>query len=138
MTVCETQGMRRAALVVAAVSLMLVGSAIARAAQATTTTAKVDVTGVWIFAVETEGGSGTPTVTFKQDGEKITGHYSSATFGEVDLTGTLKDQDLGFKFGAADVGEVTYKGTVQSNNAIKGTLDIPGIGAGTFTAKRKE
>lgn len=134
----ETQGVRRAALVVAAVSLMCVGSAIARAAQTTTTTAKVDITGTWIFTVETEGGSGTPTVTLKQDGEKITGHYSSATFGEVDLAGTLTGQALTFKFGSADVGEVTYKGTVESANAIKGTLEIPGIGPGTFTAKRKE
>jgi hypothetical protein len=29
---------------------------------------KVDITGKWTFNVQTDAGSGTPTVTFKQDG----------------------------------------------------------------------
>src|SRR5947207_9024774 len=37
---------------------------------------KVDVTGKWAFTVETSAGSGTPKFTFKQAGEKLTGHYS--------------------------------------------------------------
>src|ERR687889_109051 len=59
--------------------------------------AKVDVTGKWTFAVETGAGSGTPTMTFKQDGEKLTGHYSGQ-LGEAELTGTVKGQDITFKF----------------------------------------
>ena len=47
----------------------------------------VNVTGKWVFDVQTGGGSGQPTVTFKQDGEKLTGHYSSQTLGEADFTG---------------------------------------------------
>src|SRR6185503_8047671 len=38
---------------------------------------KVDVTGVWIFTVESPAGKSNPTLTFKQDGEKLTGQYSS-------------------------------------------------------------
>ena len=72
---------------------MLCGAALAGAAQA----AKVDVTGKWAFAVETGAGTGTPTMTFKQDGEKLTGHYSGQ-LGEADLTGTVKGQDIEFKF----------------------------------------
>jgi hypothetical protein len=89
--------------------------------------------------VETDAGTGTPTVTLKQDGEKITGHYSSMTLGEADLTGTLKGSALEFKFVAEGIGDVIYKGTVEGNNSIKGTLDIAnGAATGTFTAKHKE
>ena len=49
----------------------------------------VNVTGTWAFSVTTGQGSGNPTMTFKQDGEKLTGHYSG-TFGEADFTGTVK------------------------------------------------
>src|SRR5262249_3539862 len=54
---------------------------------------KVDVTGKWLFNVQTDAGSGTPTVTLKQEGEKLTGHYSSQNFGEQELTGTVKGNE---------------------------------------------
>ena len=40
-----------------------------------------NVAGAWAIVVETPNGSGTPSVTFKQDGEKLTGAYSSELFG---------------------------------------------------------
>ena len=101
---------------------------------------KVDVTGAWIFDVTTDAGPGTPTVTFKQDGEKLTGHYSSAALGEADLTGSVKGQAITFSFVANVQGnalDVTYTGTVESKDALKGTLTITALGNGTFTAKRK-
>ena len=102
--------------------------------------AKVDITGKWQFTVETEAGTGTPTVTFKQDGEKLTGHYSSATLGEADLTGTVKGQNLNFTF-TADLGgqaaPVTYAAKIESKDAMKGTIDIAGLASGTFTGKRQ-
>jgi hypothetical protein len=102
--------------------------------------AKIDITGAWVFSVDT-GTIGTPTVTFKQDGEKLTGHYSSATLGEADFTGTLKGQDLAFTFNADAGGtpvDVVYKGTVSSNTDMKGTIAVAGGAvSGTFTGKRK-
>ena len=101
---------------------------------------KVDVTGKWAFNVQTEAGSGTPTVTLKQDGEKLTGHYSSQTFGEQELTGSVKGSDLKFSFNADVQGNaltVTYAGTVENKDSLKGTVDLGGIGQGTFTAKRQ-
>ena len=53
----------------------------------------IDVSGNWVFAVETGAGSGQPTFTFKQDGEKLTGTYSGA-FGKANLTGTLKGGEI--------------------------------------------
>jgi len=101
---------------------------------------KVDVTGKWAFSVETGAGTGTPTVTLKQDGEKLTGHYSSQTFGEVDLTGSVKGNAIEFSFSADAQGtalKVTYKGTVESKDAMKGTVDLGGLGEGTWTAKKQ-
>src|SRR2546421_451442 len=101
---------------------------------------KVDVTGKWLFNVQTDAGSGTPTVTLKQDGEKLTGHYSSATLGEAELTGTVKGQDVKFSF-SADAGgqsiQVTYTGTVDGKDSMKGSVDLGGLAQGTFTAKRQ-
>ena len=33
--------------------------------------------------------------------------------------------------------EVTYAGTVEDKDSLKGTVDIAGLGNGTFTAKRQ-
>ena len=83
-------------------------------------------------------GAGAPTFTFKQDGEKLTGHYAG-TFGEADLTGTVKGTDIKFTF-AGDVQgtklDETYTGTVDKDS-MKGKVDIVGLGEGTFTAKRQ-
>ena len=103
--------------------------------------AKTDVTGAWAFEVTTDAGVGTPNVTLKQDGEKLTGHYSSQTLGEADLTGTVKGNDITFNF-QADLGgqsvPVSYKGTIEGGTSMKGTLDIAGgMATGTFTAKKK-
>jgi hypothetical protein len=117
-------------------SVLLIGTAVLSAQGA-----KIDITGKWVFDVQTDAGSGTPTVTFKQDGEKITGHYSSATLGEADLTGTLKGQNLTFTFTADVPGAgalpVTYVAKVEGRDAMKGTIDIGGAATGTFTGKRQ-
>jgi hypothetical protein len=100
--------------------------------------AKMDVTGKWAFNVETSAGAGTPSMTFKQDGEKLTGHYTG-TFGEADLTGTVKGQDITFAFSVDAQGTQiteTYTGTVEKDS-MKGKLVIAGLGEGTFTAKRQ-
>ena len=110
------------------------------AAVQTQAPAKIDLTGVWAFEVQTEAGTGTPTVTFKQDGEKLTGHYSSALLGEADLQGTVKGQVIQFAFTASVQGnavELTFSGTVEDNNSMKGKVSFGGLGEGTFTGRRK-
>jgi hypothetical protein len=109
------------------------------AAQGDKPAAKTDLTGKWAFTVTTDLGTGTPTVTFKQQGDSVTGHYSSQTLGEVDFKGTIKDQKLSFTFRTDVQGNavaVTYSGTVDGD-AIKGTVDFAGMGGGSFTAKRR-
>src|SRR5262249_36997426 len=124
--------LRQAAVFVAIFSL---AAAFAYAGQA-----KTDISGQWTFEVVTDAGGGTPTVTLKQDGEKLTGHYSSQTLGEADLTGTVKGQDIKFSFSADLQGtalQVTYAGTIESKDSMKGTIDLGGMAQGTFTAKRQ-
>ena len=97
-----------------------------------------NVTGDWAFTVTTDQGSGNPTITFKQDGEKLTGKYVGQ-LGNADLTGTIKGNDITFNFTVDVQGQqapVTYKGTVEKNT-MKGTLDIAGMVNGTFTATKK-
>ena len=102
------------------------------AAQAT------NVSGEWAFNVETDQGGGTPTITFKQDGEKLTGKYAGQ-LGNADLTGTVKGSAIHFTFTIDVQGQqapVTYDGTVEKNT-MKGKLDIGGMVNGTFTATKK-
>jgi len=102
---------------------------------------KIDVTGTWAFTVMSDAGVGTPTVTFKQEGEKLTGHYSSMLVGEADLKGTVKGQAIEFTV-STDVGgtaiEFKFTGTLENKDSVKGKLDTGGLGEATFTGKRKE
>lgn len=101
---------------------------------------KVDVTGKWLFTVTTDAGTGTPTVTLKHQGDTLTGHYSSQLLGEADLTGLIKEKKITFSFKTEVQGTalvVTYAGTIESNDSMKGTVDLGGAGTGTFSAKRQ-
>jgi hypothetical protein len=40
---------------------------------------KIDLTGAWSVTVETEAGSGNPSFTFKQEGEKLTGNTKGSS-----------------------------------------------------------
>ena len=119
------------ALALAAIALVVS----VRAAQA-----PVDLTGKWLFTVQTSAGNGTPTVMLKQEGDKLTGHYSSAQLGEAELAGTVKGTEMKFTFGTEVQGihlDVVYTGTIESKDSLKGTMKLGDVGDGTFTAKRQ-
>ena len=129
--------MKTSLLKVAAVTLTVLSLALAARAAGQ---AAVDLTGKWLFTVQTSAGNGTPTVTLKQDGEKLTGHYSSAQLGEAELAGTVKGNDVKFTFGTDVQGvhiDVAYTGTIENKDAMKGQVTLSGLGEGTFTAKRQ-
>ena len=101
--------------------------------------AKADLTGKWLFNVQTDAGSGTPTVTLKQEGDKLTGHYVGQ-LGDVDVAGSVKGSEFTFSFTSDLQGnklDVTYKGTIENKDSLKGSVSIAGLGEGTFTAKRQ-
>jgi len=112
-------------------SLVLVAGAAAQS--------DVNVTGEWAFTVETPQGSGTPTFTFKQEGEKLTGNYKGQ-FGEAPLTGTVKGGEIKFTIKISAQGQelmITYTGKIESKDSMKGTAVLGEIGEATWTAKRK-
>jgi hypothetical protein len=99
----------------------------------------VDVTGAWAFAVEFGGGSGTPTMTFKQEGEKLTGQYVGQ-LGEAPLSGAIKGNAIDFTIDLTIEGNaltIRYTGTVEGA-AMKGTVKLGDMGEGTFTATKKK
>ena len=119
-------------LTVAAVSM-------AGATQASAQT--VNVAGAWTMSVTTEaGGTTTPSMTLVQAGTALTGHYTSETLGEADVTGTVEGSRVTISFTADLQGQaapVTYVATVDASGVMTGTIDIAGgLATGTFTARR--
>jgi len=127
----ETEG-RNFMKMLSSATLMVLLASVAGAGE-------VDVTGAWAFAVETAAGSGNPSFTFKQEGEKLTGTYKGL-FGTADLTGTVKENEIRFSFKADYQGqtfEITYEGKIEDKDTMKGTVKMSAIGEGTWTGKRQ-
>jgi hypothetical protein len=108
-------------------------------ASATSASDKTDISGPWSFQVDSAAGSGSPTFTFKQDGEKLTGQYKGA-FGEAPLTGAVKGNKIDFVIKVEAQGQkmtITYTGTVEKDGSMKGTAELGEVGSATWTAKRQ-
>jgi hypothetical protein len=98
-----------------------------------------DISGSWQLQIDLGGTTGTPSVTIKQDGEKLTGQYVSQVVGEHDITGSIKGNEFTFGFTASFDGnavKVTYSGTVEKDS-LKGKVTFGDLGEGTFTGKKK-
>jgi hypothetical protein len=97
-----------------------------------------DVSGNWDLKVETAQGTATPSMTLKQQDEKLTGTYRGR-MGESALQGSIKDGKIRFsvalKFRDQEF-TVTYSGTVEGNS-MKGTVQFGDSGSGKWTATRK-
>ena len=99
----------------------------------------VDVAGKWALTVETAAGTGAPTIDLKQDGETLSGTYSSQVFGEQKLTGSIKGNAISFAFTGSVQGNtvtVTYTGTAAPAT-MKGKVTLGELGEGTFTGKKQ-
>ena len=121
--------------------ILLVGMmafTLASADQASAQTA--DVAGDWTLTVSTDNGITNPLLTLVQDGETLTGHYSSEALGENDVTGMVDGSTVTIRFMADLQGQsvsVVYSGTVDAEGKMSGSLDIAdGMLGGTFTATR--
>jgi hypothetical protein len=98
----------------------------------------VDLTGTWALEVKTDAGSGTPKVTFKQEGQTLSGRYVGM-FGESPLTGEVKDKAFSFNVAVNADGNavtITYTGSVEENG-MSGRVVFGSFGEGTFTGKRQ-
>jgi uncharacterized protein with FMN-binding domain len=113
-----------------AVSVIIVSSVLLIAAPA-------DIAGQWQFTVELSMGTGSPVVTFKQDGEKLTGTYEGR-YGTSKLEGTVKENNVDFTVTIVAEGSTvtgTFTGTYEADK-MKGEVDYEGAGDGTWTAVR--
>jgi hypothetical protein len=102
-------------------------------------TSGADVTGDWSVTVETSAGSGNPSFTFKQEGEKLTGMYKGQ-LGEGPVTGSVKGADITFSVKLNVQGQdltVVYTGKIESKDSIKGKVVLGELGEGTFAGTRK-
>jgi hypothetical protein len=120
--------MQKLSLVVVALSLCAAGLA----AQ------KSGLSGEWVFDVQTEAGSGSPTFVLKQSGDQLTGRYKG-TFGEADVKGSVSGKTFKIVFDVDAQGTaltMTYNGEIESESTVKGTVDLGGMGSGSFTGKR--
>ena len=89
----------------------------------------IDIAGKWSMTLEMANGTGTPTLTIKQDGGKIGGTYAGR-YGEFPLTGTLKGNAIEFAF------TMTAEGTDVDGQSIKGSAVLGPLGDASWTAKR--
>jgi len=96
--------------------------------------ASADVTGKWAFSVDIMGQTGVAQVSLQQDDAKLSGHYSGQ-LGETDFTGSATGNDIEFVL-VGSQGNVTYKGALQDDGTLKGTVDLGGMAGGTFTARK--
>jgi hypothetical protein len=98
-----------------------------------------DISGNWEFAVDTAAGSGSPSFVFKQSGENLTGTYSGL-FGKADLTGTVKGDQIDFKFNfsySGQSGVAHYSGKIESDKKMSGKVEFGELGEGTWAGTKQ-
>lgn len=121
-------------VLVIALALLAVAAPVARAARTH------NLTGTWDFSVVTENGTGTPTVTFKQEGTKLTGTYESSRMGVRAFQGSVTGDSIRFALAPAAEGGVmlSFLGVIIGEDLVKGDVDFQGMGSATFTGARRK
>jgi len=97
-----------------------------------------EVAGAWDLKVVTGGGTATPSIVLRQQGEKLTGTYKGR-MGEVPLEGMIKDGEIRFsvtlKFQDREIA-VRYSGKVEGET-MSGNVQFQNSATGKWTAHRK-
>lgn len=114
-------------------AVLVLGLAVRVGAQAPAST----LSGKWDFEVVTENGTGHPVVVLKQEGEKLTGTYTSSRGGVRQIDGVVKGKAVTFTVKSPEPGGVDYEftGTI-TGDTVAGTADFSGMGTATWSAKR--
>jgi hypothetical protein len=96
------------------------------------------VAGKWNVTLQLESITGHPVILLKQDGEKLTGTYESARYGQSELKGTIKEKEIEFAISFVAEGMQTqgvFGGTVDGDT-MSGNCSFEGAGDGTWSASR--
>ena len=95
------------------------------------------VAGKWSGALQLESIQSSPTLTFVQDGEKLTGTYQGY-YGASPIEGTVKEKEINFTVTYNIEGskiQAVFTGTVDGDS-MGGRVEFEGAGSGTWSAKR--
>ena len=114
------------ARIILAAFLIAVTAAVASAA---------DLSGTWEVDGDVQGHAVKYTGTFEQQGQTLSGTARLADGREVAVTGTVDDTKASWTF-EVDGYVLTFSGTVDSDDDMKGTIEVSGAW-GDFTAKRQ-
>ena len=100
--------------------------------------ASADVSGNWTFAVSLgDAGNGNAEITMTQEAEgKISGSYSGQ-LANAPITGTYEGDNFEFAFSSDALGvDITYRGELEDDGTVKGSVIVQGQSMGTFTGKK--
>jgi hypothetical protein len=98
-----------------------------------------DLSGEWVFTVQSPNGTGTRQATLVQQGDSITGSISSDR-AVGDLIGAVEGDVVTLRallMMASGPFEVVYKAEF-TDTTMEGTVDFGSYGGGTFTGVRAE
>ena len=101
--------------------------------------ASADVSGNWAFDVSLgDAGNGNAEITMTQEAEgKISGSYSGQ-LANAPITGTYEGDNFEFAFSSDALGvDITYRGELEDDGTVKGSVIVQGQSMGTFTGKKK-
>jgi hypothetical protein len=99
--------------------------------------AQATVAGDWEMTIVSPQGSNTSKVSFKQEGEKVTGMFKSPA-GELPLDGSMTGSDVTLAFTIIFQGTplpITLTGKLEGET-MAGKADFGGFAEGDFSAKR--
>lgn len=131
--------MKSRARVVTIVVAVIAGASSPLAGHLARQDAAVDVSGKWALSVETARSAGRPSLELEQDGETLSGTYSSRVFGERKVTGTIRGNAITFSFTTSVRGNsvvFTFSGTADAST-MKGKVTVGDMGEGTFTGQKQ-
>jgi hypothetical protein len=101
-----------------------------------------DLSGVWKIDGSVEGNAITSVCTLKQTDTHITGSCTGEDDKALDVKGDVTDKNVTWKYDLEYDGTVytlTYKGTLDTNTSIKGSITVnPSDSQGEFTAQKQE
>lgn len=102
----------------------------------------MNVTGKWPTTLEMSVGNASVMLEFTQDGEKLTGFYTSGRYGKAPLAGTVKGRALDFTVTINTEGaenRMHFTGELDATGlVIKGSADLGGIGEAGWMAKKEK
>ena len=120
---------------------MLLAALLVVAFAATATAAVLhDLTGRWQLAVVTDNGTGYPILELKQEGDRVTGSYTSNAMGARTISGRVYGDTLSFTLSPSGAGEgmvLTYTARIVTPDSLNGYVDFAGQGGARFAGARQ-